>query len=161
MRIALTVLSLMFVAASAAADPVYLDELVETPLATLQRMFAGLKREGCYRIAEERYVLITIDKKDEKPWRVVLASTPPCRRPDTGPAIDLRVRTGIELGQTQIAVVERMGRPDTAAEAELSMKKFGDMEFFYVCRVSESCARHTSVFLKHGSVSAVAEWYSE
>ena len=162
MRSALASLLLMLAAATGiAADPVYLDEIAETPLSRLQTMFAGLKNEGCYRIAEERYVLITIDKKDEKPWRVVLSSTPPCRRADTGPAIDLRVRTGVELGETQLAVVGRMGRPDTAAEAEPSMKKFGDMEFFYLCRVSESCARHTSVFLKQGTVSAVAEWYSE
>ena len=161
MRVAFSVLSLLFVAAAGAAEPVYLDELMETPVARLQSMFPELRKEGCYRIAEDRYVLITIDKKDEKPWRVVVASTPPCRRAETGPAIDLRVRTGIELGQSQIAVVERMGRPDTAAAAEPAMKKFGDMEFFYVCRVSESCARHTSVFLKHGLVSAVAEWYSE
>src|SRR5688500_11923454 len=123
MRVALAVVLLLLAAGSMAAEPVYLDELVETPLTRLQTMFPGLKKEGCYRIADDRYVLITIDKKDEKPWRVVLASAPPCRRAETGPAIDLRVRTGIELGETQIAVVERMGRPETAAASEPSMRK--------------------------------------
>jgi hypothetical protein len=41
------------------------------------------------------------------------------------------------------------------------MRRFGEMEFFYICRVSEGCARHTSVFLKGGVVSAIVEWYSE
>ena len=162
MRVTLTVLILLLVAGvTAAADPVYLDEIVETPLPSLQRLFPDLKKEGCYRIGDERYVLITMDKKDAKPWRVVLASAPPCRRAETGPAIDIRVRSGIDLGWGQTAVVERMGRPDTAQPAEQTMKKFGEMEFFYLCRVSESCARHTSVFITKGNVSAISEWYSE
>ncbi len=162
MRVAIAVVSLLLVAGSSgAADPVYLDEMVETPLASLQTMFTGLKREGCYRIAEDRYVLITIDKKDEKPWRVLLSSMPPCRRAETGPAIDVRARSGVELGQSQITVVQRMGRPEVAGEPEASMKRFGEMEFFYICKVSESCARHTSVYLKQDAVTAIAEWYSE
>jgi hypothetical protein len=162
MRLALSVLSLLLVAATAgAAEPVYLDELMETPVARLQTTFSDLKREGCYRIGQDRYVLVQIDKKDLKPWRVVLASAPPCRRAETGPTLDLRERAGIELGQSQVAVVERMGRPDTAQPAENDMRRFGDMEFFYICRVSEGCARHTSVFLKEGVVTAIAEWYSE
>jgi len=162
MRVALSVLSLLFVAVSSrAADPVYLDELMETPVAKLQTIFADLRKDGCYRIAPDRYIRVTIDKKDQKPWRVVLASAPPCRRAETGPAIDIRSRAGVELGQSQMAVIERIGRPETAAPAESDMRRFGDMEFFYVCRVSEGCARHTSVYFKDGVVSAISEWYSE
>ena len=162
MRVAFAVVSLLLVAGSSgAADPVYLDEMVETPLATLQTMFRGLKKEGCYRIAEDRYVLITIDKKDEKPWRVLLSSEPPCRRFETGPVIDLRTRSGVDLGNSQVQVVQRMGRPEVAGPPEQSMKRFGDTEFFYICRVSEGCARHTSIFVKRDAVSAIAEWYSE
>jgi len=162
MKATLRVLSLLLVAAAAnAQDPTYLDELVETPLPRLQTMFHDLKKEGCYRISAERYVMITIDKKDQKPWRVVLASASPCRRAETGPAIDVRARAGVELGQSQLAVIQHLGRPETAAPSELSMRKFGETEFFYICRVSEGCARHTSVFLKGGVVSAIAEWYSE
>lgn len=152
---------LLFAVAAGAQDPVYLDELAETPRARLQTTFRDLKKEGCYRIAGDRYVLITIDRKDQKPWRVVLASAPPCRRAETGPAIDVRSRAGVELGQSQLAVIQRLGRPETAAASETSMRKFGETEFFYICRVSEGCARHTSVFLKDGVVSAIAEWYSE
>jgi|SRR6185436_17831500 len=162
MKTILRLLPLLLIAVAASAqDPVYLDELAETPLERLQTTFPDLKKEGCYRIADDRYVLITIDKKDQKPWRVVLASTPPCRRADPGPVIDVRARAGVELGQSQLAVIQRLGRPETAAPAETSMRRFGEMEFFYICRVSEGCARHTSVFLKHGVVSAIAEWYSE
>jgi len=163
MKATLGLLFLLLVAAAAGAqqEPVYVDQLVETPLARLQTMFPDLKKEGCYRIAGERYVMITIDKKDQKPWRVVLASAAPCRRAETGPAIDVRSRAGVELGQSQLAVIQRLGRPETAAASEPSMRKFGDMEFFYICRVSEGCARHTSVFLKDGVVSAIVEWYSE
>ena len=161
MRVAFSVLSLLFVAAAGAADPVSLDELMETPVARLQSMFPELRKEGCYRIAEERYVLVQIDKKDLKPWRIVLASAPPCRRAETGPVMDLRERAGIELGHTQVDVVKRLGRPDTAQPTETTMKRFGETEWFYVCRVSEGCARHTSVFYRGGTVSAVAEWYSE
>jgi hypothetical protein len=162
MRVALSVLSLLFVAVSSrAADPVYLDELMETPVAKLQTIFTDLRKDGCYRIAPDRYIRVTIDKKDQKPWRVVLASAPPCRRAETGPAIDIRSRAGVELGQSQMAVIERIGRPETAAPAESDMRRFGDMEFFYVCRVSEGCARHTSIYFKDGVVSAISEWYSE
>jgi len=162
MRVAFGVLSLLFVAAAgSAADPVYLDELMESPVARLQTTFTDLRKEGCYRIAEDRFVLVQIDKKDLKPWRVVLASAPPCRRAETGPAIDLRERAGVELGQSQVMVIERLGRPEMAQPAETPMRRFGDMEWFYICRVSEGCARHTSVFFKEGTVSAIAEWYSE
>ncbi|HUP60842.1 MAG TPA: hypothetical protein VNA69_10530 [Thermoanaerobaculia bacterium] len=162
MRVAFAVLSLLLVAQSSrAADPVYLDELAETPLATLQSMFPGMKHEGCYRLGETRYLLLTLDKKDQKPWRVMLSTVAPCRRAETGPALDVRARTGVELGQTQVQAVVKMGRPDTTGPPETPMRKHGDMEFFYLCRVSEGCARHTSVFFKDGVVSAISEWYSE
>ncbi|HEX2122990.1 MAG TPA: hypothetical protein VHL59_15260 [Thermoanaerobaculia bacterium] len=162
MRVALAVVTLLLAAGSSrAADPVYLDQLIETPLATLQTQFADLKKEGCYRIGETRYVLISMDKKDQKPWRVVLSSAPPCKRPETGPLIDVRSRAGIELGQTPVMVVGKIGRPDTANSAEKDMRLFGENEYFYVCRVSPECARHTSVFITDGVVTAIAEWYSE
>ena len=162
MRVALSVLALLFVAAaSSAADPVYIDELMEMPVARLQTTFSGLKKEGCYRIAENRYVLVQIDKKDLKPWRVILSTEPPCRRAETGPVIDLRLRTGIDLGQTQVDVVKTMKRPETAQPTDTALRRFGDMEWVYICRVSEGCARHTSVFFKDGVVSAISEWYSE
>jgi hypothetical protein len=162
MRVAAAVLSLLLAAPSArAADPIYLDELAETPLASLQSMFPGMKREGCYRLGETRYLLITIDKKDQKPWRVMLTAEPPCRRAETGPALDIRARNGVELGMSQVQTAVKMGRPDTAGAPETPMRKFADQEFFYLCRVSEGCARHTSVFFKGGVVSAISEWYSE
>ena len=158
-------MALLFAAGAAvAADPVYLDQLMETPATTLRDQFPGLKREGCYRVAAERYVLIDIDKKDKdgKPWRIALTNTAPCRRPEDLPvAMDLRHRKGVELGQKTMDVLAAMGRPDAAAAPEPSLKRLGDTEYFYICRVSEGCARHTSVFVREGLVSAIAEWYSE
>jgi hypothetical protein len=162
MRVALSVLSLLFVAVAAvAADPVYLDELMESPVPRLQTMFPDLRKEGCYQIAADRYLLLTIEKKEQKPWRIILASSLPCKRAESGPLLDVHERSGVELGQSQSAVVQRLGRPESALPADSNMKLFGDTEYFYICRVSESCARHTSVFLKNGIVSAIAEWYSQ
>ncbi len=161
MRLAYAVLALLF-AIGAAADPVYIDQLMETPVDTLRQQFPGLKKEGCYRIAAERYVLIDIEKKDGKPWRVALTNTPPCRRPDDVPvAIDLRHRKGVEIGQRTIEVLQHMGRPDASATPEPTLKRLGDTEYFYICRLSDGCARHTSVFVRDGVVSAIAEWYSD
>lgn len=161
MRVPVAVLALLF-AAGAGADPVYLDQLMETPLATLQQQFPGLRREGCYRVAAERYVLIDIDRKEGKPSRVALTNTAPCRRPeDLETALDVRHRKGVELGDRTVAVLEHMGRPDASAAPEPALKRLGDTEYFYICRVSEGCARHTSVFVREGLVSAIAEWYSE
>lgn len=162
MRLVLTFVSLLLVTASSrAADPVYLDQLIETPLSTLQTQFPGLRKEGCYRVAPGRYLLLTMDKKDGKPWRVALSAEEPCRRAEDGPLLDVKDRKGVELGESTVVVVEKMGRPDAAAAPETALKKLGDMEYFYVCRVSEGCARHTSVFIKGGLVSAIAEWYSQ
>jgi hypothetical protein len=162
MRLGIAFVSLLLVAVSSrAADPLYLDEIIEMPLATLQTQFPGLKKEGCYRVATGRYVLITMDKKDGKPWRVALSADEPCRKPMDGPLLDVRQRKGVELGDTTIAVVEKMGRPDASAVPETALRKLGETEYFYVCRVSEGCARHTSVFIRAGLVSAVAEWYSQ
>ncbi len=161
MRNAFAVLALLF-AAGAAAQPVYIDQLMETPLATLRQQFPGLKKDGCYRIAAERYVLIEIDKKEGKPWRIALANTPPCKRPeDLAVAMDLRQRKGIELGQKTVDVLGIMGRPDASAAPDPALKRLGDTEYFFICRMSEGCARHTSVYVREGVVSAVAEWYSE
>lgn len=158
----LTLASLLFVAIPAdAADPVYLDQLVETPWATLQQQFPSLKNEGCYQLGEGRYLHITQDKKDKKPWRVTLASEAPCRRPETIADMDVRARSGITLGDTSVGIVEHLGRPDASAAPEPAQKRLGDLEYFYICRVSEGCARHTSVFVKAGVVSAISEWYSE
>jgi hypothetical protein len=162
MRQTLAVLTLLLVAGSSrAADAVYLDQLVETPLATLQGEFTGLKSEGCYAVAPDRYLLVSIDKKDQKPWRVILTAAPPCRRPDTGPTMDVRERAGVQLGDPVAEVVRRIGQPNAASRPEDNLKKLGDMEYFYICRVSEGCARHTSIFLKEGVVAAISEWYSE
>lgn len=161
MKLTFAVFALL-VAGTSGADPLYIDELVETPLAALQQQFPKLRREGCYRVAADRYVLIEIDKKDQKPWRVVLASTAPCRRPEDVPvALDVRHRSGIDLGARSIDVVQKLKRPDAAAPPETQSRRLGDTEYFYICRVSEGCARHTSVFMREGLVSAIAEWYSE
>ena len=162
MRVASIAFALLLTAGSAAAaDAVYLDQLVETPLAQLQTQFDGLKKEDCYRIAADRWVMISIDKKDQKPWRIVLGSVEPCKHSHDGPSIDIRERRGVEIGDAVGVVVQKMGAPDTASNADASMRKFGDMEYFYICRVEEGCARHTSIFLKGGVVTAIAEWYSE
>ena len=154
--------ALLLAGSAVAADPVYIDELMEQRLATLQQQFPSLKKDGCYRIGADRYLLIEIEKKDQKPWRVILTSTPPCRRPeDTAVAIDVRQRKGVELGERTSAILSKMGRPDAAAAPEAALKKLGDTEYFFICRVSQNCARHTSVLVKEGVVTAIAEWYSE
>ncbi|HEX6095827.1 MAG TPA: hypothetical protein VF432_05850 [Thermoanaerobaculia bacterium] len=161
MRLPFAVFALLF-AAGAAADPVYLDQLMETPLAALQQQFPGLRKEGCYRVAAERYVLIDIQKKEGKPWRVALTDAPPCKRPeDLAAALDVRHRKGVELGHRTVDVLRVMGRPDASAAPEPSLKRLGDTEYFYICRVSEGCARHTSIFVRDGLVSAISDWYSD
>ena len=162
MRLALSAVLLLSLAVeSRAADPVYLDELMESSLPQLQRWFPNLKREGCYRLADGRFLTITMEKKDQKPWRVALAAEDPCRRAEAGPDLDIRHRSGVLLGENTPTIVEKLGRPDASAEPETALRKLGDVEYFYICRVSEGCARHTSVFIRGGVVSAVAEWYSE
>jgi len=162
MRTALAVVSLLLVAAaSRAAEPVYLDQLMEMPLATLQTQFPGLKKEGCYSLVDGRFLLISIEKKDAKPWRVAVTSAEPCRKAAPGPDMDVRQRKGVVLGDSTVMVVEKMGRPDASAAPETALQKLGEVEFFYICRVSEGCARHTSVFIHNGTVSAIAEWYSQ
>jgi hypothetical protein len=162
MRFVLAFVSLLLVAVnSRAAEPVYLDQLIEMPLDTLQSYFPGLRKEGCYRVAENRYLLLTMDKKDGKPWRVALSGEVPCRRAEDVQYMDVQHRKGIEIGDSTVKIVEKMGRPDAAAEPETAMRKLGEIEYFYVCRVSEGCARHTSIFIRNGVVSAIAEWYSQ
>jgi hypothetical protein len=162
MRTAIALAALLLAGSALAADPVYLDQLMERPLVSLQQQFPGLKKEGCYRIGADRFLLIEIEKKDQKPWRVVLTSSAPCRRPeDTLATIDVRQRKGVELGDRTTTLFTKMGRPEASAAPETSLKKLGDTEYFYICRVSEQCARHTSVFMRDGMVTAVAEWYSQ
>jgi hypothetical protein len=162
MKVVLAFVSLLLVAASSrAADPVYLDQLIETPLSTLQAQFPGLRKEGCYRVADGRFLLITLDKKDGRPWRVALSAEVPCRKAEDGPLLDIRQRKDVQLGDSTIQIVEKMGRPDASAAPETALRKLGDIEYFYVCRVSEGCARHTSVFIRGGLVTAIAEWYSD
>jgi hypothetical protein len=161
MRVGIAVLLLFVAVSSGAADPVYLDELIETPLASLQTQFPDLRREGCYRLADGHFLQITMDRKDGKPWRVTFASVAPCRRADDGPAVEIRHRSGIALGDSTGAILEKLGRPDASAAPDPAQRRLGDTEYFYICRVSEGCARHTSIFIKDGLVSAISEWYSE
>lgn len=162
MRLGIAFLSLLLAAVSSrAADPLYLDEIIEMPLATLQAQFPGLRKEGCYRIGTNRFLLVTMDKKGGKPWRVALSAEMPCRKAEDGPLLDIRQRKEVDLGDSTVAIVEKMGRPDAAAAPETELRRLGDTEYFYVCRVSEGCARHTSVFIRGGLVSAIAEWYSQ
>jgi hypothetical protein len=163
MKVVLAVLSLLLVTVSSrAADPVYLDELIETPLATLQAQFPTLKKEGCYAIGEGRYLLINVEaKKEHKPWRVLITSIVPCRKPEEIPPLDVQLRKGVQLGDPTLSVVQHMGRPDASAPPEQPLRKLGDTEFFFICRLQEGCARQTSIFLREGVVTAIAEWYSE
>jgi hypothetical protein len=161
MRILAVVASLLLAVTAVAADPVYIDQLMELPLSTLAQSFPGLKKEGCYRVGPDRFLLIDIEKKDQKPWRIVLTGSVPCRRPEEGAQMDVRQRRGVELGQRTTEVVEKMGRPDASAAPEAALRKLGDTEYFYICRLSDGCARHTSVFVRAGIVTAIGEWYSQ
>ena len=161
MKVLIVVASLLFAGSAVAADPIYIDQLMELPLSTLQQSFPGLKKEGCYSVGADRFLLIDIEKKDQKPWRVVLTDTAPCRRPEEGPQLDVHQRKEVTIGMRTTEVVEKMGRPDASAAPEAALKKLGDTEYFYICRVSEGCARHTSVFVRNGIVTAIAEWYSQ
>jgi hypothetical protein len=162
MRFAVSLLAVLLVATGArAADPVYLDQLIESPVATLEAQFGQMKREGCFQIAPDRFLLLTMDKKNQKPWRVVLSSVEPCKRSVAVSDIDVRERNGVALGDSTLNVVERLGRPDAAAAPDQSLKKLGETEYFYICRVEEGCSRHTSVLMRGGVVTAISEWYSE
>lgn len=163
MKRAAAVLALMMVVSGGiAADPVFIDQLMETPLDALQTHFADLKKDGCYRLADGRFVLINMDRKAGKPWRVALAVAEPCRRPDdVRTPMDLQHRKGIALGDGTAAVLEKIGRPDAMTEAEPKLRNLGDTEYFYICRVEQDCARHTSIFTRDGVVTGIAEWYSD
>ena len=162
MRIALIATAIALAAAApAAGDPIHIDELVESPLSTLQSLFPGLRDDGCYAIGEGRFLLINIERKEQKPWRVALSSVEPCRRPAAASPIDVVERQGVALGQSAIEVVERLGRPDAAAAPERSLERLGEIEYFYICRVDEGCARHKSILMRDGVVTAIAEWYSQ
>lgn len=163
MRVAIAVLTLLLTTVSihAQQEVLYLDQLMEMPLASLQQQFPKLRKEGCYQIAADRFLWIDMDKRDRKPWRVAISSSLPCKRAENGPALDVRERAGIDLGESTVKIVEKMGRPDASAAPEAPLRKLGETEYFYICRVSEGCARHTSVFVRDGIVTAIAEWYSE
>lgn len=162
MRLAIAVLVVLVSAVSVfAADPVYLDQLIESPLPSLQQQFPNLKKEGCYRVGENRWLLMAIDKKDQKPWRVIISSQLPCKRAEDIAAMDIRERAGAEIGEATPALLQKLGRPDAAASPDAAMKRLGDIEYFYICRVSEGCARHLSIYARDGVVTAIAEWYSE
>ena len=160
MRLVLAFVSLLLVAVSShAADPVYLDQLMEMPQTTLESYFGEVRKENCYRLGEDRFLLVSMDRKEAKPWRVAYTSVP-CRGREVSP-MDIRQRKGVELGDSSVKIVEKMGRPDAAAEPEPQLRKLGETEYFYVCRVSEGCARHSSVFIRDGVVTGLAEWYSQ
>lgn len=162
MRIAFTLFAAVLMAFSAkGADPLYLDQLIETPVSSLQAQFGPMKKEGCFQIAADRFLLITMAKRDQKPWRVVLSADMPCKKPINAGTVDVRERSGVNLGDNTVSVVERMGRPDASAAPDTSLRKLGESEYLYMCRVEEGCARHTSVLIRDGRVSAIAQWYSE
>ena len=163
MRVTLAAVVLLLVAIRAqAADPVYIDQLIETPLATLQAQFPSMKKEGCYRIGDGRFLLINVDaKKQHKPWRVTLSAVEPCRHAEDMAGIDVQDRAGMQLGDSSLSVVQKVGRPDASAPPEQALRKLGDTEFFFICRATAGCSRHRSVYLRDGLVTAIAEWYSE
>lgn len=162
MRVIFAILIVLLIAgSSASADPIFIDQLVESPLETLREQFPRLRNEGCYRIGPQRHLLIVMDRKDQKPWRVVISTDPPCRRPEDGPLLDVQERSGIDLGVQAQDMLSTMGRPDAAAAPDAALRRLGDTEYFYICRVSEGCARHLSFFTRDGIVTAIAQWYSE
>ena len=159
---AIVLAAFMSVAAHAQDEaPLYLDQMMEMPVATLQTSFNGVGSENCFQIGEGRYMLIDIQRNDQKPWRVALSSVEPCRRPRNIPPVHVFERQGVRLGYSTIEVVEVLGRPDASAEPETDLRRLGEIEYFYMCRVSEGCARHKSIFMRDGVVTAIAEWYSE
>lgn len=163
MRLAPAVLALtLAVSGSIAADPIYIDQLMETPLDALQTHFAGLKRDGCYTLPDGRFVLVNVNRGEQKAWRIAITADAPCRRPAAvRTPMDLQQRKGVAIGDSAADVVAKLGRPDAATDTDSKLRKFGDSEYFYVCRVDQECARHTSIFMRDGLVSAIAEWYSE
>ena len=163
MRVGATVLALSIaVGGSTAADPIYIDQLMDTPLAALQTHFSGLRRDGCYTLADGSFVLVNIDRKEGKPWRVALTADPPCRRPTpVRTPMDLQQRKGVAIGDRLTDVVAKLGGPDAITDTDSKLRQFGDSEYLYICRSDQACVRHTSIFMRDGLVSAIAEWYSE
>lgn len=162
MRIAPAVLALTIaVGGSTAADPIYIDQLMDTPLSALQTHFPGLKRDGCYSLADGRFVLVNVHRREEKPWRVAITAEAPCRRPAAvRTPMDLQQREGVAIGDTTAEVIGRLGSPEAATQTDSNLRNLGDSEYLYICRTSQ-CVRHTSIFMRDGAVSAIAEWYSE
>ena len=162
MRYAITFLAVLLTAAGArAADPVYLDELIETPMPALESQFGAMKREGCFQIAPDRFLLLEFDKKVHKPWRVVVSSIDPCKRVAAGPQIEVRERNGVQLGEATVNVIGHLGRPDASAPPDSILKKIGETEYLYICRAEQGCSRHTSVLIRDGVVTGIAVWYSD
>jgi hypothetical protein len=56
---------------------------------------------------------------------------------------------------------EMTKRPDASAPLDGASRKVGETEYFFICRVSEGCGRHTSEFALGGIVTAITESYSE
>lgn len=160
MRLALTFVTLLLVALGSRADTVYLDELVEMPQSALQNRFPGLKKQGCYRIAEDRYLSITMQRRGDLPLRVTVAMEP-CRRPVDIAGIEVQHRSGANVGGTTVDVVTKLGQPHAAAAPDSTQERLGDTEYLYICQISQGCNRHTSVFIRDGIVTAISEWHSE
>ena len=161
MRVALFGFALLLAASASAQQTIYLDELVETPLATLQTLFPNLRKEGCYKLANGQFLMLTMDKKEGTPQRVSIANAAPCRKAQDGPALEIRHRKEVALGDSTLDVVEKLGRPDASAAAEAALKKLGDTEYFYMCRATAGCTRVTSVFMRDGVVTGMSEWHSQ
>ena len=113
MRLTLTLLSLLALAVPAkAADPVYLDQLIETPLNALQAQFPNLKKEGCYRTGEGRYHAEQEHHpaavRDAPDLRMGRAAESHTGDELPGPLVEVPGRFGVRLGHQS----HPPGRPD-------------------------------------------------
>ena len=162
----------VLLAACASAPPRAMDDLLDTPVASVERRFGPGSYARCYQISDGRFVNLGVDDEDPtRFWSVELADVSDCTT-TMPPLIEMpsKFNIGVDLGDPIEKALSVLGQPDSVLkqppegssdEIVLRFQRRGGIEYMYRCKAPPDCGSVTSIFARNGKVSAISISYSD
>lgn len=158
--------------ACSSSAPRHLDDLLDTPVQTVERRYGPGSYFRCYELPGSRFLTLGVDDEDpSRFWSIELADSSGC---ETAMPPNIEVPTtfkiGVNLGDSVEKVLAVLGQPDSiltkapdgsSAETLARFTQLGGTEYVFDCKKPPTCSWVTSVFARGGKVSAISIWYTD
>lgn len=162
----------ILLAACASSPPRVLDDLLDSPVASVEQRYGPGSYLRCYQLGDSRFVNLDVDEGDPGHfWSVELADVSDCETTMApNPGMPSTFNVGVDLGDPVEKALTVLGHPDEvlteapegSSDAAIArFKRRGGTEYIFRCKTPATCGTVTSIFARNGKVSAISIWYAD